>query len=41
MTRDEVIARNRHFTPALKAVGVSNLAIFGSRSRPVHRRDGE
>ena len=33
MTRDQIIARLRETAPALKAEGVTSLAIFGSRSR--------
>jgi uncharacterized protein len=33
MTRDEIITTIRSAAPALKAEGVSKLAIFGSRAR--------
>jgi len=33
MSRDEIIAKIRQTAPALRAEGVSKLAIFGSRSR--------
>ncbi len=33
MTRDEIIAKLKETAPALKAEGVTSLAIFGSRSR--------
>ncbi len=33
MTRDDIIAKLRETAPALKAEGVTSLAIFGSRSR--------
>jgi predicted nucleotidyltransferase len=33
MTRDEIIAKLRETAPAVRAEGVTKLAIFGSRSR--------
>jgi uncharacterized protein len=33
VTRDEIIARVRDTAPALRAEGVTKLAIFGSRAR--------
>jgi predicted nucleotidyltransferase len=33
MTRDEIIAKLKETTPALRAEGVTRLAIFGSRAR--------
>ena len=33
MTRDEIIAKLRDTAPALRAEGVTRLAIFGSRAR--------
>ena len=33
MTRDEIIAKVRETAPALRAEGVTKLAIFGSRAR--------
>jgi predicted nucleotidyltransferase len=33
MTRDEIIAKIRSTAPALRAEGVTKLAIFGSRAR--------
>jgi hypothetical protein len=33
LSRDEIIARLRGLEPALRAQGVTSLAIFGSRSR--------
>jgi uncharacterized protein len=33
MTREELIAKVRETAPALRAEGVTNLAIFGSRAR--------
>ena len=33
MTRDEIIAKVRATAPALRAEGVTKLAIFGSRAR--------
>ena len=33
MTRDQIIAKLRETAPALRAEGVTKLAIFGSRSR--------
>lgn len=41
MTRDEIIAKLRATVPALKAEGVTGLAIFGSRSRGDAREDSD
>jgi hypothetical protein len=41
MTRDEIIARIRAHAPALKAEGVTGLAIFGSRARGDARNDSD
>jgi uncharacterized protein len=41
MTRDEIITRIRSSVPALRAEGVTRLAIFGSRSRGDARVDSD
>ncbi len=41
MTRDEIIAKLREAAPALKAEGVTGLAIFGSRARGDFRQDSD
>jgi uncharacterized protein len=41
MTRDEIIATIRSAAPALRAEGVSKLAIFGSRARGDARPDSD
>jgi uncharacterized protein len=41
MTRDEIIAKLRSTAPALRAEGVTKLAIFGSRSRGDAREDSD
>jgi predicted nucleotidyltransferase len=41
MTRDEIIAKLRETVPALKAEGVTSLAIFGSRSRGDAKADSD
>ena len=41
MTRDEIIAKLRESAPALRAEGVSKLAIFGSRARGDARPDSD
>jgi predicted nucleotidyltransferase len=41
MTRDEIIATIRTAAPALRAEGVANLAIFGSRARGDARPDSD
>jgi uncharacterized protein len=41
MTRDEIIATIRSHAPALKAEGVTKLAIFGSRARGNDRPDSD
>ena len=33
MTRDDIIAKLKETAPALRAEGVTRLAIFGSRAR--------
>jgi predicted nucleotidyltransferase len=39
--RDEIIAKLRETAPALKAEGVTALAIFGSRARGDARQDSD
>jgi predicted nucleotidyltransferase len=41
MTRDEIIAKVRETAPALRAEGVTKLAIFGSRARGDDRPDSD
>ena len=41
MNRDDIIARLRETAPALKAEGVTKLAIFGSRARGDARDDSD
>ena len=41
MTRDEIITTIRSAAPALKAEGVTKLAIFGSRARGDARPDSD
>src|ERR1700676_5755169 len=41
MTREEIIATIRSAAPALKAEGVTRLAIFGSRARGDARPDSD
>jgi uncharacterized protein len=41
MTRDEIIAAIRKNADAIKATGVSKLAIFGSRVRGDNRSDSD
>jgi predicted nucleotidyltransferase len=41
MTRDEIIAKLKETTPALRAEGVISLAIFGSRARGDARNDSD
>ena len=41
MTRDEIIAKIRSTVPALRAEGVTKLAIFGSRPRGDARPDSD
>lgn len=41
MTRDEIIAKVRSTAPALRAEGVTKLAIFGSRARGDAREDSD
>jgi predicted nucleotidyltransferase len=41
MTRDEIIAKLKESAPALRARGVTRLAIFGSRARGDAREDSD
>lgn len=41
MTREEIIAKLRENAPALRAEGMSRLAIFGSRARGDARADSD
>jgi predicted nucleotidyltransferase len=41
MTRDEIIAKLKETAPALRAKGVTRLAIFGSRARGDAREDSD
>jgi predicted nucleotidyltransferase len=41
ITREQIIARLREIAPAIKAQGVTNLAIFGSRARGDARPDSD
>ena len=41
MTRDEIIAKIRSSAPALRAEGVTKLAIFGSRAREDAKNDSD
>jgi hypothetical protein len=41
MTREQIIAKLRSTAPALKAEGVTKLAIFGSRARDDARPDSD
>ena len=41
ITLEEILARLREVTPALKAGGVTKLAIFGSRARGDARPDSD
>lgn len=41
MTREEIIAKIRSSAPALRAEGVTKLAIFGSRARGDERDDSD
>jgi uncharacterized protein len=41
MTRDEIIAKLKEAAPALRAEGVTKLAIFGSRARGDARADSD
>jgi predicted nucleotidyltransferase len=41
MTRDEIIAKLKETAPALRAEGVTRLAIFGSRARGDGREDSD
>jgi predicted nucleotidyltransferase len=41
MTREEIIAKVRETAPALRAEGVTKLAIFGSRARGDARPDSD
>jgi hypothetical protein len=41
VTRDEIIAKLKETAPALRAEGVTRLAIFGSRARDDARGDSD
>lgn len=41
MTRDQIIAKIKEAAPALRAEGVTRLAIFGSRARGDAREDSD
>jgi len=41
MTRDEIIAKLKEAAPALRAEGVTRLAIFGSRARGDARENSD
>jgi uncharacterized protein len=41
MTRDEIITKLKETAPALRAEGVTRLAIFGSRARGDAREDSD
>lgn len=41
MTRDEIITKLKETAPALRAEGVTRLAIFGSRARGDGREDSD
>lgn len=41
MTRDEIIAKLKETAPALRAEGVTQLAMFGSRARGDAREDSD
>jgi predicted nucleotidyltransferase len=41
ITREQIIARLRAIAPAIKAEGVTRLAIFGSRARGDARSDSD
>lgn len=41
MTREEIIAKLKESAPAIKAEGVTKLAIFGSRARGDERPDSD
>jgi uncharacterized protein len=41
MTRDEIITKLRETAPALRAEGVTRLAMFGSRARGDARADSD
>jgi uncharacterized protein len=41
MTRDEIIAKLKETAPALRAEGVTRLAIYGSRARGDARDDSD
>jgi predicted nucleotidyltransferase len=41
MTRDEIVEMLRKNAPAIRAEGVSKLAIYGSRVRGDHRADSD
>jgi predicted nucleotidyltransferase len=41
MTRDEIVAKLKEAVPALRAEGVTHLAIFGSRARDDAREESD
>jgi predicted nucleotidyltransferase len=41
MTRDEIIAKIKERAPALRAKGVTRIAIYGSRARGNARADSD
>ena len=41
MTREEIVAKLKELAPAIRAEGVTKLAIFGSRSRGDARPDSD
>jgi predicted nucleotidyltransferase len=41
MTRDEIVAKIKEAAPALRAKGVTRLAIYGSRARGDAREDSD
>jgi predicted nucleotidyltransferase len=41
MTRDEIIAKLKETAPALRAEGITHLAVFGSRARSDAREDSD
>lgn len=41
LNRDEIVRTLRHLEPALRAKGITGLAIYGSRARGDHRPDSD
>jgi uncharacterized protein len=41
ITRDQIVAKLREIAPAIKAEGVTRLAVFGSRARGDARPDSD